>query len=82
MKKITDFIIEAKKEVDNEVIETTFVEISDILNDLEKIYDAEAIRLVLERLFGAYINCDNGISKDASIAVGDAIHNIYNDYLK
>lgn len=82
MKGLKEYINEAKQQPDNEIIEATSGEIMDILSDLDKNYDSDAIRLVLENVLGAYINADNGISKDASIAAGDAVNNIYNEYIK
>lgn len=82
MKTLKEYVLEAKQQPDDEIINSTAIEIIDILNDLDKSYDANAIRLVMEDVLGAFINADNEISNDASIAVGDAVNNIYNTYLK
>ena len=82
MKGLKDYINEAKKQADEEIINSTAIEIIDILNNLDKSYDSDAIRLVMEDVLGAFINADNEISNNASIAVGDAVNNIYNTYLK
>ena len=83
MKALKEYITnEAKQQADDEIINSAAIEIIDILNNLDKSYDSDAIRLVLEDVLGAFINADNGISNNASIAVGDAVNNIYNEYIK
>ena len=81
MKTLKEYMNEAKQP-DEEIIISSSSEIMDILDNLDKHYDSDAIRLVLEDVLESYINADNGISNGASIAVGDAVNNIYNKYIK
>lgn len=80
MKSIKDFIVE-KKEFDEEIAINITNEITDIIDDISKTSSPGTIQQIIENILSRYINCEDGVSKDASIAVGDAVLNIYEKYI-
>ncbi|MCH5167379.1 MAG: hypothetical protein J1F35_05740 [Erysipelotrichales bacterium] len=82
MKTLADFVNEKQNEVDEEIVINITNEITDIIDDIAKRHSPETIQQIIEDVLARYITADPGVSNDTSIAVGDAVLNIYDEYLK
>ena len=79
---IDKYINEKQNEVDEEIVINITNEITDIIDDIAKRHSPETIQQIIKDVLARYICADEGVSNDTSIAVGDAVLNIYNEYLK
>ena len=80
MRSLNDIVNEANKEFDEELAIAITDEITDIIDDIAKRNSPETIQRIIEDVLSRYICADDGVSNDTSIAVGDAVNNVYKKY--
>ena len=80
MRSLNDIVNEANKEFDEELAIAITDEITDIIDDIAKRNSPETIQRIIEDVLSRYICADGGVSNDISIAVGDAVNNVYKKY--
>lgn len=82
MRSLNDYINETENGVDEEIAINITNEITDIIDDIAKRHSPETIQQIIKDVLARYICADEGVSNATSIAVGDAVLNIYDEYLK
>lgn len=80
MRSLNDIVNEVNKELDEELAIAITDEITDIIDDIAKRNSPETIQRIIEDVLSRYICADDGVSNDTSIAVGDAVNNVYKKY--